>query len=195
MTQPLRKISLAKLLVKAYSFWLKRKFYACGRGVYIHFPAVLNNPHKVKLGNHVLLSCHCWLNCIENSVNQVTLTIGDDCQIGRFAHINAYENVVIENDVLIAERVHISDCSHHFADPEVSILRQGASFTGKVLIRRGAWIGSGAVILPGVTIGRNAVVGANAVVTKDVPDNTIAVGVPAVIRAKGKSGRSDRDAV
>lgn len=48
-----------------------------------------------------------------------------------------------------------------------------------VLIKRGAWIGAGATILPGVTVGENAVVGACAVVTHDVPDNAVAVGNPA----------------
>ena len=52
-----------------------------------------------------------------------------------------------------------------------------------VKIEDGAWIGGGAIILPGVTIGRNAVIGAGAVVTKDIPANAVAVGSPArVIR-------------
>lgn len=50
-----------------------------------------------------------------------------------------------------------------------------------VVIRRNAWIGAGAVILPGVTVGQNAIVGAGAVVTKDVPDNAVAAGVPAKV--------------
>lgn len=62
---------------------------------------------------------------------------------------------------------------------------QGANFIAPVLIKRGAWIGSGAVILPGVTVGRNSIVGANAVVISDIPDNHIAVGVPAKILPKG----------
>jgi hypothetical protein len=51
--------------------------------------------------------------------------------------------------------------------------------TEPVVIRRKAWIGAGAIILPGVTVGENAIVAAGAVVTKDVPDNTIVAGVPA----------------
>lgn len=48
-----------------------------------------------------------------------------------------------------------------------------------VMIRRNAWIGAGAIILPGVTVGENAIVAAGAVVTKDVPDNAVVAGVPA----------------
>ena len=49
----------------------------------------------------------------------------------------------------------------------------------RVVIRRNAWIGAGAVILPGVTVGENAIVAAGAVVTKDVADNTVVAGIPA----------------
>lgn len=53
--------------------------------------------------------------------------------------------------------------------------------SGKVIIRDGAHIGIGAIIMPGVTIGKGAVIGAGSVVTKDVPDYCIAVGVPAKV--------------
>jgi maltose O-acetyltransferase len=105
-------------------------------------------------------------------------------------HINAYEKVILEDYVLIAERVHISDCSHLFTDEQVPVMHQGAEFQGEVIIHRGAWIGSGAVILPGVKIGRGAVVGANAVVTKSVPDNYVARGVPARVFPKSKKCES-----
>ena len=51
----------------------------------------------------------------------------------------------------------------------------------KVVIKQNAWIGAGATLLPGVTIGKNSIVAAGAVVTKDVPDNTIVGGIPAQI--------------
>jgi acetyltransferase-like isoleucine patch superfamily enzyme len=49
----------------------------------------------------------------------------------------------------------------------------------KIVIKKNAWIGAGAIILPGVTVGKNAIVAAGAVVNKDVADNTIVAGVPA----------------
>lgn len=55
-----------------------------------------------------------------------------------------------------------------------------------VVVRRNAWIGAGAMILPGVTVGENAIVAAGAVVTKDVPDNAIVIGVPAKVLRKIK---------
>jgi acetyltransferase-like isoleucine patch superfamily enzyme len=51
----------------------------------------------------------------------------------------------------------------------------------RILIKRNAWIGAAVTILPGVTIGENSVVAAGAVVSKDVPDNTVVAGIPAKI--------------
>ncbi len=59
-----------------------------------------------------------------------------------------------------------------------------SSISGKIIIKQGAWIGAGVIILPNVTIGECAVVGAGAVVTKDVPAYTVAVGVPAKVIKK-----------
>jgi acetyltransferase-like isoleucine patch superfamily enzyme len=186
VARKLTRLSARKVALLLYSALLRRRFQACGRGVRIHPPIIVNAPERIRVGNDVSIFAHCWLNSIDDGTSQVALSIGDGCSIGRFGHINAYEDVVLEDHVLIADRVHISDCSHEFEDDDVPVIRQGASFKGAVRIGRGAWIGTGAVIVPGVTVGRNAIVGANAVVTCDVPDNHIAVGVPARVMAKRK---------
>ena len=194
MLTKLKKLSLTKVFTILYTFYIKQKFHSCGKNCRIHFPVMLHNPHKIRIGNNVSIGCHCWLNCIEDpKKNEIAFKIGNGCQIGRFAHINAYREVELEDYVLIAERVHISDATHHYQDSKVPIIAQGAGFVGAVKIKCGAWIGSGAVILPGVTIGRNAVVGANAVVTKDVPDNHVAVGVPAKIFSMKKKDKGSSE--
>ena len=66
---------------------------------------------------------------------------------------------------------------HH---PEEPALRHRL-LVKPVVVRRKAWIGAGAIILPGVTVGENAIVAAGTVVTKDVPDNAIVAGVPAKV--------------
>jgi acetyltransferase-like isoleucine patch superfamily enzyme len=82
--------------------------------------------------------------------------------------------ITIEDDVLIGPRVNIISESHPLdpAGRQTLLLKQ-------VIIKRNAWIGAAVTILPGVTIGENAVIAAGAVVTTDVPANTIAGGVPA----------------
>jgi acetyltransferase-like isoleucine patch superfamily enzyme len=176
-----------KIFTLIYSRIVSARFNSCGRGSRFHFPALLVNPRKALIGKNVTIATHCFLNCGPFGDGRISLKIGSGSNIGRFAHINAYQDVTIEDDVLIAERVHISDVSHIYADNDMPIMRQGAEFKGAVVIGKGSWIGSGAVILPNVKIGRNAVVGANAVVTKDVPDNCVARGVPAGIFPKKSS--------
>jgi acetyltransferase-like isoleucine patch superfamily enzyme len=109
------------------------------------------------------------------------LIIEDGVYVGRFVQINAWQDVVIERDVMIADRVLITDVDHTYGDARVPLMHQAPLFKGRVVLAEGCWIGAGAVILPGVRIGRNSVVGANAVVTEDVTDHSVAVGVPAWI--------------
>ena len=89
--------------------------------------------------------------------------------------------ITLEDGVFIGPGAKILT-EHHPEEPEIRHTLQ----TESVVIRRMAWIGAGAIILPGVTIGENAIVAAGAVVTKDVPDNTIVAGVPAKILRKIK---------
>jgi acetyltransferase-like isoleucine patch superfamily enzyme len=136
----------------------------------------------VHVGGDVVLGVYAWLNAKDDRCDRLpTLRIGDGTSIGRFAQINAWRSVTIGRNVLIADRVFISDADHNYSDMETPIIRQGDAFVGAVTLRDGCWIGIGAVILPGVTVGRNAVVAANAVVTKDVPDCTVVGGIPAKI--------------
>jgi carbonic anhydrase/acetyltransferase-like protein (isoleucine patch superfamily) len=171
---------MKKIIKHIYSLMIKFKFYSCGSNLRIHYPIKIYNPGDIQIGNNVSIFENSWFNCI-NSEKKPSLIIGSNCSIGRFTHINAYQSVIIEDDVVIAERVHISDASHNYSDLETPIINQGTEFVGEILIKYGSWIGSGAVILPGVTIGRNAIVGANAVVSSNVPDFHIARGVPAKI--------------
>ncbi len=86
----------------------------------------------------------------------------------------ALGGITIEDDVLIGPKVSLIT-ENHPLNPEE---RKGLA--GKpILIKKNAWIGANATILPGVTIGENAVVAAGAVVSKDVPDNTVVGGIPA----------------
>ncbi|MBS1500548.1 MAG: sugar O-acetyltransferase [Bacteroidetes bacterium] len=84
--------------------------------------------------------------------------------------------ITIEDDVQIAPRVNITS-ENHPLDPS----NRRSLDLKAVVIKRNAWIGTGAIILPGVTVGENAVVAAGAVVNKDVPANTVVAGVPAKV--------------
>lgn len=107
------------------------------------------------------------------------IVIGNRVTATRALQIGAFQNVTIEDDVLIASNVFISDATHAFTNANVPYRYQGMFRISPVLIKRGAWIGQNAVIMPGVTIGAFSIVGANSVVTRSIPDRCIAAGAPA----------------
>jgi acetyltransferase-like isoleucine patch superfamily enzyme len=84
--------------------------------------------------------------------------------------------ITIEDDVLIGPKVNLIT-ENHPLDPD----DRKSLICKSITIKRNAWIGAAATILPGVTIGENSIVAAGAVVSKDVPANTIAGGVPAKV--------------
>lgn len=109
------------------------------------------------------------------------IIVGDGVHFGPFDRIASLGEVRIDNNVLFAAFVHVTDHSHQYQDPNNPISMQGVYSKGPVHIKEGAWLAFGCHILSGVTIGKNSVVAANAVVTKDVPDYTVVAGNPARI--------------
>jgi acetyltransferase-like isoleucine patch superfamily enzyme len=105
---------------------------------------------------------------------------GKHIQIGKNVFINHacsfldMGGITIEDDVLIGPKVNLITENHPINPRDRKTL-----FCNSIIIKRNAWIGASATILPGVTVGENAVVAAGSVVTKDVPINTIVAGVPA----------------
>ncbi len=108
------------------------------------------------------------------------INYGKNTKIGKNVFINFdcifldLGGITIEDNVLIAPKVSLLSEGHPISPEDRQSL-----VPGHIHIKRNAWIGANATILPGVTVGENAVVAAGAVVSKDVPDNTIAGGIPA----------------
>lgn len=121
------------------------------------------------------------------------LKIGQRVHIGRESTITCINSVTIEDDVLTGPHVFVADYNHEYVNPNIPIKDQGnrAKKDDRVLIERGTWIGTNAVIVGNVHIGKNCVIGANSVVTKDIPDYSIVGGVPAkIIRRYNKETKS-----
>ncbi len=125
------------------------------------------------LGRRSVVESYC---CINNAVGDVI--IGDYTRIG--LHSTIIGPVCIGNHVNLAQGITITALNHNFSDATKRIDEQGIT-TKPVVIKDDVWIGANAVVLPGVTIGSHAVVAAGAVVTHDVPDNTVVGGVPAKV--------------
>lgn len=115
----------------------------------------IESPIRFSYGTHIHIGDHFYSN--------FNLTLIDD------AHIT------IGNNVLIGPNVVISTAGH----PENTDIRhQGYQYSKDITIEDGVWIGAQVVVLPGVRIGKNSIIGAGSVVTKDIPENVVAYGVP-----------------
>lgn len=112
-------------------------------------------------------------------VFEPTIRIGDRVTATASLQVVAFQEVVIEDDVMFAANVFVADGTHATTTAEVPYKYQGIAPVAPVRIGRGAWLGQNVVVMPGVTIGELAVVGANSVVTRDVPPRTIVAGAPA----------------
>lgn len=114
-----------------------------------------------------------------------SINIGKFTRIGKNVFINSdcsfldMGGITIEDKVFLAPKVSLLT-EYHPLDPSI----RHNLLVKPLHIKRNAWIGAGATILPGVTIGENSVVAAGAVVNEDVPDNTIVGGIPAKIIKK-----------
>jgi len=153
-------------------------FGAIGSRSRIIQPLKLRNVQNIFIGRQVTVARYSWLFTLPAIPDRVPkLVIGDGCQIGNFNHITCVHSVVLGPKVLTADRVHISDNSHGYENPDMPIADQPVVSKGPVSIGAGSWLGENVSILS-CSIGRNCVIGANAVVTRDIPDFCVVVGVP-----------------
>ncbi|WP_288280689.1 acyltransferase [uncultured Prevotella sp.] len=153
-----------------------------GRGSKIYWSVRMDTPpyRLFSLGQNSVVDSY---SCINNAVGDVI--IGDHTRIG--IHNTIIGPVTIGSHVNLAQGITVTALNHNFSDTTKRIDEQGIS-TNPVTIEDDVWIGANAVILPGVTIGQHAVVAAGAVVTADVPANTVVGGVPARIIKKINTG-------
>ncbi|OGW16817.1 MAG: acetyltransferase [Nitrospinae bacterium RIFCSPLOWO2_12_FULL_45_22] len=141
---------------------------------------------------------------IYNFVNLYGCEIGDETRIGTFveiqknvrigkqckiqSHTFICEGVTIEDEVMIAHGVmFINDRDPRAVNHDGSLQTEADWTCIPTLVKKGASIGSNATIMCGVTIGEGALVGAGAVVTKDVPADTVVIGNPARVLRKRSS--------
>jgi lipopolysaccharide O-acetyltransferase len=138
------------------------------------------------VGSSVFVGAGSWLQVLDDG----WITIGDGTAFSGHVVVSSARRVTIGRRVLVARGVYIADHGHAHADTTRPVIEQGLADLAAVEIGDGAWLGENVVVCPGVRIGRNAVIGANAVVTHDVPDACVAVGVPARVVRRVDAGPS-----
>ena len=124
------------------------------------------------------------------AANRGRISIGDDSWVGSHCSILGNGDVSIGNNVMVASLCAINTVSHYTDRLDIPMSEQGV-YCDPVIIEDDVWIGIGAIILQGVRIGRHSVIAAGAVVNRDLPPNSVAMGVPARV----KSDRAARESM
>jgi acetyltransferase-like isoleucine patch superfamily enzyme len=169
----------------------------CGRNVVFGQHVVLRHPHKIRVGDNVVIDDNCLLDAKGDanagiaigsgvfigrntilSCKNGDIVLGDGVNVGFNCEIFSAARVELGAQALLAAYCYVIGGDHDWKDAGRPVLEQGRRATG-VRVGRGAWLGAGAKILDGTTVGDDAIVGAGAVVTADVAPGAIAVGVPA----------------
>lgn len=132
------------------------------------YNALINELFEMGIGENSTISSPLSGVSFEN------VKIGNNVYINSNCLMMARGGITIEDDVMLAANVQLLSNNHDEYDRQVLICDE-------ITIKKGAWIGAGVSILPGVTIGKYAIVGAGAIVTKDVPDYAVVVGIPAKV--------------
>lgn len=169
--------------LKWQKYFLEPQFDAVGPGLEATLPwkTSVVGPN-IRLGSHIHLNntrsniTHFCTWPDENGVRG-SITIGDYVLITPGLKIIAARSVTIEDSVMLASDVIISDSDWHGIYDRKTPPGDGAP----ILIKKNAWIGQRAIIGKGVTIGENSIIGAGSVVIKDIPDNVVAAGNPAKV--------------
>lgn len=141
---------------------LRKMFGSMGKNVHIDIDFHCEYGKNIHLGDNVIINMNCTF------VDNNSITIG--------------------NNVLIASNVQFYTATHPVNYWERNRHNNDGKFFNTyakpIVIEDGVWIGGGAIVLPGVTIGRNSVIGAGSVVTRDIPENSVAVGNPCRVMRK-----------
>ena len=189
----------------ALGYWLRSRFYPglfrrCGRKVIFGRNLTVRHPGRISLGDRVILSDGVVLDA--KGTDEEGLLVGDrvfiglntvvtttdgtielaaGCNLGAYCRIGSFGRTRIGEKALLAAWVYVVGAGHETSRTDMAILDQPYITRGGAQVGDGAWLGARATVLDGVTVGAHAIVGAHAVVTKDVPDFGIAVGIPAQV--------------
>lgn len=162
-----RKINGAKNALFSFCFGIPSQF--------------VKNPKQIYIGKNFFIGKDFLLAVYsENGV----IEIGNDVSCQQRVRISAVESVCIGDDVLMASDVFITDNNHGMNVSDSVSYQNQRTISSPVTIGDGCWIGEKCIILPGVNIGKKSIIGAGSVVTKSIPDFSMAVGNPARVIKK-----------
>lgn len=161
-----------------FLIWNKPRFKHFGIKSRIYKPLSIEGFENIVIRDNVTIHEGTWLAAKPLTGTTAKLEIGSGTSIGHFNHIYCTQSITIEEDVLIADKVYISDNLHSYDNVGLPVIKQPIKQCKPVVIGEGSWLGEHVCVI-GASVGRHCVIGANAVVTQDIPDYSVAVGAPA----------------
>jgi len=186
------------------SIFYKRLLRLMGKGVILGKDINLRCPNRIQLGNRVAADGGCLIDA--RGGGEIGIIIGEDVIIGRHSAIqakngsiqigkktnigpqcviSANNSVTLGEELLIGAFCYIGGGLYHSERTDIPMVRQGMYSKGPLIIEDDVWLGAGSIVLDGIHVGRGCIVGAGSVVTRNLPEYSVAVGTPAkVIRER-----------
>lgn len=178
----MKQYGLSQLIYLSYC--KIRTFFTFSNARIIRFPIDIRGKKYISVAKGFTTGIGCRIEAYPKN-EEITLFFGENFQMNDYVHITAMEKVQIGNNVLLASKIYISDCSHGSYSGDENDSHPDSNpndrplFSKPVVIEDNVWLGEFVSVLPGVTIGKGTIVGANSVVSKSLPPYVIAVGTPA----------------
>jgi len=173
-------------ILRLSSYYIRtRLFFPSTR--LIRFPIEIRGRRYIDFGRQLTTGVGCRIEAYPLMNKEIIIRFGENIEINDYVHIAGIKSITIGNSVLIASKVFISDIQHgnytgdKEHDPPHRAPNDRSLSAEPVIIEDNVWIGENVAILKGVTIGKGSIIGANSVVTKSIPDGSIATGNPAKI--------------
>lgn len=158
-------------------FWKKRFAVLEGQ---VYRPLKIQGAEFISIEKGVFIHDFTWIGAYSINGNKPELRFEEGVCVGHFNHFSCSQKIVLEKNVLTADKVFITDNTHSFEKVDMPVMHQPLKSLKPVIIGEGAWIGENVSII-GASVGKNSIIGANSVVTKDIPDYCVAVGNPAKV--------------